>query len=65
MNNSPSSRKTDYLAFVRAARERAGAILARVEASGDAVAIQKWQRVIVSLEGEAIRAAAARLRDAA
>ena len=53
------------LDFARAALSRAETILARIEAGGDAHAIEKWRRVVSSLELEAAREVAAELRRSA
>lgn len=57
--------ETTFLGFARAALSRAEAILARVEAGGDAHAIEKWRRVVASLELEAARQVVAELRRSA
>jgi hypothetical protein len=48
--------------FARAALGRAQEILARIEAGGDPQAIDKWRRVVSSLELEAAREVAADIR---
>ena len=51
--------------FARAALVRAETILARMEAGGDPQTVDKWRRVVSSLELEAAREVVAEMRGAA
>lgn len=65
MRDDPTTRKMNHAGFARAALGRAEAILARIEAGGDAHAIERWRRVVSALELEAVREIVAQMRGAA
>ena len=65
MRDDLSSRERKPAGFARGALFRAQAILARVEAVGDAPAIEKWRAVVSSLELEAAREILVEMRRAA
>ncbi len=65
MSENLISQNRKFVGFAGAALRRAQEILARAEAAGDAYAIDKWRRVVSTLELEAAREVVTEMRRAA